>query len=86
MINEPIIDQRTGDEIGQRPKVFGWGIKELLMDRAGQGATSFDREKQNEISAEEGAIWHKDWFHFFSNEELFLNDQDGHYYLQPEAA
>jgi len=86
IIMEPVIDQETGEEIGKAPKRFGWGIKELLMDRAGQGATSFDREKQNEISSSEGAIWNRDWFHLFDSQQLCLNDQDNYYYLLPEVA
>lgn len=74
-----IKDAETGEVA-----LFGWGIRELLIDRAGQGATSFDREKQNEISAAEGSIFNRDWFHLFDNEQLILNDQDGFYYLSPE--
>lgn len=77
---EPELDDK------QKPMVFGWGIRELLLDRAGQGETSFAREKQNELNAEEGGIFKKDWMHFFNNDELYLNDQDGYYYLIPENA
>jgi len=82
----PVIDQDTGEEIGQQPKVFGWGIKELLLDRAGSGASVFDREKQNEINAEEGGVFKKDWLHLFNQDQLYLNDQDSYFYLLPEAA
>ena len=74
-----IIDEETG-----KPEVFGWGIKELLLDRAAQGPTSFDREKQNEINALEGAIFQKDWLFYFDEEELWFNDTDGYHYLIPE--
>lgn len=68
-----------------KPEVFGWGIRELLLDRATQGETSFAREKQNEINAEEGGIFKKDWLHFFDNEQLFFNEEDQYYYLLPEV-
>jgi hypothetical protein len=67
------------------PRLFGWGIRELLLDRVAQGSMSFDREKQNEISAEEGAIFQTDWLRFFADEQIFFNDNDGHYYLLPEV-
>jgi hypothetical protein len=69
-----------------KQELFGWGIEALLLDRATQGSTVFDREKQNEISAAEGSVFQKGWLNFFSNDELFLNDQDGFYYLVPERA
>jgi len=72
------VDSETG-----KPEVFGWGIRELLMDRVTQGITSFSREKQNEISEGEGAIFHRDWLYFFSDEQLYLHD-DGYHYLLPE--
>src|SRR5208337_2209716 len=77
---EPIMEDN-----GQ-PRLFGWGIRELLIDRAAAGSVVFDREKQNEISAEEGAIFRVDWLRLFDNEMIYLNDQDGHYYLLPEIA
>lgn len=71
----------------KKPLVFGWGIRELLMDKVTQGATSFAREKQNEISEGEGVIFHKDWFFFFNNDQLYYNEegQDCHWYLLPET-
>jgi hypothetical protein len=77
---EPIMEDN-----GQ-PRLFGWGIRELLLDRAASGSVVFDREKQNEISAEEGAIFRVDWLRLFDNDMIYLNDQDGHYYLIPEVA
>lgn len=68
-----------------KPMLFGWGIKELLLDRAAQGSTYFDREKQNAISAEEGAIFNKNWFSYFDTNELFFNAQDGYTYLVSEG-
>lgn len=69
-----------------KPRIFGWGIRELLLDRVAQGSVSFDREKQNEISAEEGAIFQQDWMRYFDNEQIYQNDQDGYFYLLPEQA
>lgn len=73
------VDPNTG-----KAKIFGWGIKELLLDRAAQGGIYFDREKQNSISSEEGAIFKKEWFKYFDNEELYFNETDGHVYLVPK--
>ena len=72
------------DPATKKPMVFGWGIRELLLDRATQGQTSFSREKQNEISEGEGAIFHKDWLYFFDQEQLYFNAEDGYHYLLPE--
>lgn len=72
-------------EADGKPRLFGWGIKDLLIDRAASGSVIFDREKQNEISAEEGAIFRADWLRLFPDEILYLNDQDGHYYIQPDV-
>ena len=69
---------------GGKVDIFGWGIKELLLDKATQGSTTFDREKQNEISATEGGIFKADWFRFFDTEQLIFNEQDQHFYLLPE--
>lgn len=71
----------------KKPMVFGWGIQQLLMDKVTQGATSFAREKQNEITEGEGVIFHKDWFFFFNNDQLYYNEegQDCHWYLLPET-
>jgi hypothetical protein len=77
---EPLIDTET-----KKPMVFGWGIRELLMDRVTQGITSFSREKQNEIQEGEGAIFKKDWFYFFDSQQLYLNEEDGYHYLLPEV-
>jgi hypothetical protein len=76
----PVVDPETG-----KPIPFGWGIEELLMDRVTQGPTSFAREKQNQISEGEGAIFHANWLFFFDNEQLWQNEQDGYYYLLPEV-
>lgn len=76
-----ISDPTTGKE-----KAFGWGIRELLMDRAGQGSVSFDREKQNEISSGEGGIFQKDWLCYFDNEMLVYNSVDGYTYLATELS
>jgi hypothetical protein len=73
---EPVIDP-----LSKKPVVFGWGIKELLLDRAGQGATMFDREKQNQVSSDEGSIFSKKYLNYFDNDELFFNPQDGLVYL-----
>lgn len=70
----------------QKPLMFGWGIKDLLIDRATQGSTFFDREKQNAISAEEGAIFKKEWLAYFDNQELIFNTNDGYYYLIGQLA
>jgi hypothetical protein len=72
------------DPATNEPVVFGWGIKELLIDRATQGITSFSREKQNEINEGEGAIFKKEWMFLFDQECLWFNDQDGYHYLIPE--
>lgn len=68
------------------PLMFGWGIKQLLLDRAGQGGTYFDREKQNQISSEEGAIFKREWLTFFDNQQLVMNTTDGYYYLEGQLA
>lgn len=68
-----------------KPKIFGWGIRELLLDRVAQGSVSFDREKQNEISAEEGAIFQTDWLRFFDSEQIYQNPNDDYFYLLPET-
>lgn len=75
----PVTDPNTGT-----PILFGWGIKALLLDRLTQGSVYFDREKQNNISSEEGAIFQKEWFKFFSTEDLIYNPTDGYYYLEGE--
>ncbi len=83
----PLVDD-DGNPVmlpNNKPKMFGWGIRELLLDRAGQGATSFDREKQNEITAGEESIFQKDWMNFFDTEELYYNEGDGYTYLEPKV-
>lgn len=75
----PVIDPVTGKQ-----KVWGWGIRELLLDRASQGETYFDREKQNEVSGESGTIFKKEWLNYFNTEELYYNDTDGYTYLLPQ--
>lgn len=67
-----------------KPMVFGWGIRELLLDRVTQGPTSFSREKQNEINEGEGAIFQKDWFFLFDQAQLYEHT-DGYHYLLPET-
>jgi hypothetical protein len=76
---KPIIDPTDNSQ-----QVFGWGIRELLLDRAAQGGQFFDREKQNEISSSEGAIFKAEWFSYFDTEELVYNSSDGYHYLQSE--
>jgi hypothetical protein len=77
----PVIDPATGKQM-----TWGWGIRELLMDRVSQGSQYFDREKQNEISGGEEAIFHKDWLNFFNTDELYYNTTDGYTYLVPQEA
>jgi hypothetical protein len=64
-----------------RPRLFGWGIKELLMDLATQGETFFNREKQNEISGESGVVFKKEWMKFFDTSQLIFNQTDGFHYI-----
>jgi hypothetical protein len=64
-----------------RPRIFGWGMEELLLDLATQGDTYFAREKQNEISAESGSIFRKEWMQFFDTNELVYNITDGYHYI-----
>jgi hypothetical protein len=81
----PVIDPDTGQVImPSRQELWGWGIKELLMDRL-QGITTFEREKQNEITAGEEAIFHKDWMVYFDNDQLVYNETDGYTYLVTEV-
>lgn len=77
---KPELDPDTGLQ-----KVFGWGIKELLLDRAASGPLYFDREKQNNISSTEGVIFDRAWWRFFATEELFFNPTDSCVYLNPSA-
>lgn len=76
----PDIDKVTGNQ-----KIFGWGIRELLLDRL-QGYTTFDREKQNEIQAGEESIFRKEWLLFFDTEQLIYNSTDGYTYLEAELS
>jgi len=75
----PEMDPTTGKQ-----KIFGWGIRELLLDRL-QGYTTFAREKQNEIQAGEDLIFRKEWLRFFNTEELVFNTTDGYTYLETEV-
>jgi len=76
----PEIDKTTGKQ-----KTFGWGIRDLLMDRL-QGYTVFDREKQNMIQAGEDQIFKKEWLLFFLSNEIVFNQQDGFHYLVSEVS
>lgn len=81
----PLVDndgRAVVDPDSGKPVLFGWGIKELLLDRAAQGSIYFDREKQNEISAAEGAIFNRSWFSFFDTNQLYFNPEDGYVYLE----
>lgn len=77
---KPVMDPATGKQM-----TWGWGIRELLMDRCSQGEQYFAREKQNEVSSESGGIFHKDWLRLFDTEQIYMNDADGYHYLLPEA-
>jgi len=82
---QPVTNKKTGQPV-KKPKMFGWGIKELLLDRAAQGSQYFDREKQNDITSEEGVIFNPAWYVYFDSANLIYNSTDGYHYLEAELA